>query len=55
MGLFSFFSKKNKEENQNEENISEKVNDTEKTAEEVKESAGTEALNTESSKIFIIL
>lgn len=50
MGLFSFFSKKNKEENQNEENISEKVNDTEKTAEEVKESAGTEALNTESSK-----
>lgn len=50
MGLFSFFSKKNKEENHNEENISEKVNDTEKTAEEVKESAGTEALNTESSK-----
>ena len=50
MGLFSFFSKKNKEENQNEENISEKVNDTEKTAEEVKESAGTEALNTEPSK-----
>ncbi len=50
MGLFSFFSKKNKEENQNEENISEKDNLNENAAEEVKESAGTEALNTESSK-----
>lgn len=39
MGLFSFFSKKNKDENQNEEIISEKVNQIETSSEEVKESA----------------
>ncbi|MBE6423536.1 signal recognition particle-docking protein FtsY [Succinivibrio dextrinosolvens] len=39
MGLFSFFSKKNKDENQNEEIISEKVEQIETSSEEVKESA----------------
>ncbi|MBP5244770.1 MAG: signal recognition particle-docking protein FtsY [Succinivibrio sp.] len=56
MGLFSFFSKKNKDENQSEEIISENVNQTEPVSEEVKESADAaiskeETVKAESSEV----
>ena len=53
MGLFSFFSKKNKDENQNEEIVSEKVNQTESASEEVKESAAAEISKEEPVKAEI--